>query len=166
MSAPPLRPSRFTAWLLRLVSSRDAANAAVGDVLEELDARTAADRVVRWPRLWLEIQTIRFTFAALASGMPRGLRAAGHGLRDAVRALRNRPATALFVVLILGVGISAATVTFTVVDTVLFRPLLLDPDERLVSINVTGQTSQGLRRLSPVEEQAICDRGSNLDGCA
>jgi predicted permease len=72
--------------------------------------------------------------AAVRAAAPRWLRACGHTLRDAVRALRRSPGHALFVLLVLAVAISAATVTFSVVDAVVLRPLPFDRPDRLVSI--------------------------------
>ena len=48
-------PSRLTRWLLKTLTSTHEADAIVGDLVEELDARQATGRV-RLPRLWLERQ--------------------------------------------------------------------------------------------------------------
>jgi hypothetical protein len=53
MSDDSPRRVRVVIWLLRLVSSDAAANAAVGDILEELDERRAAGRAPRWTAFWL-----------------------------------------------------------------------------------------------------------------
>jgi putative ABC transport system permease protein len=168
MRTQPPSPSRLARALLRFASSADAAHAAVGDMLEDLECRIATRRAPRWPALWLELQTLKFAIAAVKTRLPRGARAAGHALRDAARALRSRPATALFIVIILAAGIAAATVTFTVVDAVLFRPLLVDPDERLVTVSVRTSvgTTKRSRSLSPEEAQAVRDRVSVADGLA
>jgi hypothetical protein len=51
---------------------------------------------------------------------------------------------------------AGTTAVFTVVDAALFRPLLLDPDERLVMISVESPGRS--RRLSPDEIEAVRDR--------
>src|SRR3954470_14520295 len=123
MTDPGRRPSRLLVRLLRFVSSPDAANAAVGDMLEDLDHRRAAGRAARWPALSLNGQIVRAVFACAIAALPRVRRTGGHILRDAARALRRAPAHALFILVILSVGMAAATVTFSVVDAVVLRPL-------------------------------------------
>jgi hypothetical protein len=78
--------------LLRMVSSRDAANAAIGDVLEELTERRAAGRASRWPAFWVNYQTLHAIVSAALANAPRQVRSAGLLLRDAWRALRAAPA--------------------------------------------------------------------------
>ncbi len=127
-------PNRTLVWLLSLVSSRDAASAVVGDACEELHARRAAGRAPRPPTLWLNLQIVRALGAATLNGLPRGIRSAGLILRDAIRALRAAPAHAAFVVLVLAIGITAGTVTFSVVDAVLLKPLPVDQPHQLVTM--------------------------------
>ena len=55
-------------------------------------------------------------------------------LRDAARSVRRSPAHSLFVIFILAVGIVSAVVTFSVVDAVVLRPIVLDHSERLVYV--------------------------------
>ena len=70
----------------------------------------------------------------MLSGVSRLSRSAGLLLRDATRALRAAPAHSLFVMLILAVGVTAGTVTFSVVDAVVLKPLPIEQPDRLVSI--------------------------------
>ncbi|SPF51797.1 conserved membrane hypothetical protein [Candidatus Sulfopaludibacter sp. SbA4] len=58
-----------------------------------------------------------------------------HQLRYAVRALRKNPALALPALLALALGIGAATTIFSVVDTVLLRPLPYPDANRLISVS-------------------------------
>jgi len=58
-----------------------------------------------------------------------------HDLRFALRRLRFRPGFALLVTLTLALGIGAATTVFTVVDSVLLRPLPFADADRLVELN-------------------------------
>ena len=56
-------------------------------------------------------------------------------VRYAARRLRHRPGFALTVVLVLGLGIGAATTMFSAVDAALLRPLPFQRDDRLVTLN-------------------------------
>ena len=129
------RPSRVLAWLLRLATSRDAATAQIGDIVEDCRQRDAVGRPPRWPALWINVQTLRAIASAILAGARRLPRSTGLILRDAGRALRVAPAASLFVILVLAAGVTTATVTFSVVDAVLLRPLPFDEPEQLVSIS-------------------------------
>src|SRR4029077_14820668 len=72
--------------------------------------------------------------ASLRVAAPRWLRSCGHTVRDASRSLRRSPAHALFIFLVLAVAIAAATVTFSVVDAVVLKPLPFDQPHQLVQI--------------------------------
>ncbi len=131
MRPKPLRP---LARLLGALSSRDAANAAIGDWLEELGERRASGRLPRVPALWLNLQLCRAILLHALDAGPRTLRSARLILRDALRAIRAAPVHSLVVVLVLAVGITLGTVTFSVVDAVLFRPLPVEHSERIILI--------------------------------
>jgi predicted permease len=134
MSAHRPRPLSVIVWLLARVSSAHAARAVVGDILEELDGRISAGRRPRRPTLWLNMQLATAIIASLRVAAPRWWRSIGHTLRDAARALRRSPAHALFILVVLAVAIAAATVTFSVVDAVVLKPLPFDRPDRLVQI--------------------------------
>src|SRR6187397_1515640 len=55
-------------------------------------------------------------------------------IRLAVRQFRQHPTFALITVLVLGLGTGAATTVFTVVDSVVLRPLPYDDSHRLVTL--------------------------------
>jgi predicted permease len=134
-------------WLLRKLSSRDAANAVMGDALEELSVRRSNGRAPRHTGLWLKLQLMRAIGAATRAAMPRLWRSSWLIVRDAVRSLRTAPAQSFFIVIILTVGITAGTVTYSVVDAVLLRPLPIQDPEQLVSINPSDEAR--VRRISP-----------------
>jgi predicted permease len=56
-------------------------------------------------------------------------------LRDASRALRAAPGHSLFVVSVLAVGVTLATLTYSVVDAVMLKPLPVEHPEQLVTIS-------------------------------
>jgi putative ABC transport system permease protein len=134
-------------WLLRRLSSRDAANAAIGDALEDLAVRNAQGRVPLHTGVWLKLQLVRAIGAATQVAMPRLRRTTWLVVRDAVRSLRTAPAQSLFIILVLTVGITAGTVTYSVVDAVLLRPLAIEDPEQLVGINTSDDAR--VRRITP-----------------
>jgi predicted permease len=73
-----------------------------------------------------------------ARGIP-WLEAVGQDLRYAARTLRRETGFAVFAVLILGLGIGASSTVFSVVHTLLVRPLPFADDERLVWIANSGR---------------------------
>jgi putative ABC transport system permease protein len=77
--------------------------------------------------------------------------AMAYTLRMALRQFRLHPAFALIVVLVLGVGTGAATVVYTIVDSVVLRPLPFPAPDRLVKFWDTN-TEKGLDHdpISPV----------------
>jgi hypothetical protein len=164
MSDHLARPSRAAVWLLRAASSPHAAAALLGDLLEELDEREAAGRAPRWTTLWLDCQILQsvFVFAWIAAA--RLVRMCRYALRDAARALRRSPAHAVFILVILSVGIAAVTVTFSVVDAVVLKPLPFEQGDAIVMLsgrNLRGQTS-----LAPEEFWAIHDGVTGLESVA
>jgi putative ABC transport system permease protein len=137
-------PARPLVWLLRAVSSRDSAKAAIGDILEEFTERSTAGRAPRVPALWVNVQTLREIGMTMTAGAPRVLRAAGLTLRDSFRALRSSLAHSLFIILVLAIGVTVGTITFSVVDTVVFRPLPIEEPHQLVTIS-TRDASRKVR---------------------
>lgn len=80
-------------------------------------------------------------------------------LTDALRSLRRSRALCVFVVSILAVTIAAATITFSVVDAVVLKPLPLDAPDALVAIeHVRGDgVMSHARALAAVEYFALRD---------
>lgn len=68
-------------------------------------------------------------------------------LRNSIRTLRKRPLTSILVALTLSFGIGATSAVFSVVNTVLLRPLPYKDSDRVVLVSETQQ--QGPTRVSP-----------------
>jgi len=166
MSDRAPRPSRVLLWVLERVSSRHAARAAVGDIFEELDARTAEGRAPWSASLWLSAAVVGAVIASLRLAVPRGLRALGHTLRDAARALRRSPKHALFILLVLALAISAATVTFSVVDAVVLRPLPFEHSESIVRVMGRHPASDWPTGLKPEQFWAVHDQVTAFESFA
>src|SRR5262245_56898325 len=69
-------------------------------------------------------------------------------LRHSVRMLRRNPAFSLTAVLTLAIGIGANTAVFSVVNTVLLKPLPYPGAERLISVQHTAPGAAGLMSVS------------------
>ena len=80
------------------------------------------------------------------------MRALRQDIRYAVRALRRSPAYTLAAIVTLGLGIGATTAIFTVVNSVLLRPLPYEDSRRLANIwNDLGEGAQSLPAVSPAD---------------
>ena len=154
----------MTEWLLRRVSAAAEASAAIGDILEELEARRAAGRAPRWPSLWLHGQILAATMAALAAAAPRTWRSLKQSVRDALRSLQRAPKHAIYILLTLTLGMAAATITFSIVDAVVLRPLAFERSDDIVVVR--GRNTRGPTRLSNEEFWAVHDRVRGFDSLA
>jgi len=143
----------ITARLLRALEGTDA---AAGDVFEELEWRRAEGRPPRFPRAWLAGRLWVAVGAALWLVVARTLRTTRFVFRDAFRALRSTPGATAFALVILTVGIGAATVTFSVVDHVVIRGLPFEDDDQLVIVR-SGRPNGG-GPVSPPEYFAWRER--------
>jgi putative ABC transport system permease protein len=114
-------------------------------------ARFALGR--RWPARWA-----RRTAHHLGFGPPRPVRRAMRNLfadlRHSLRAFVRRPAMTLLAALSLALGVGASTAMFSVVDTVLVRPLPFPEPERLMSVYPTTPSLEGHPTLGGMAERA------------
>ncbi len=80
-------------------------------------------------------------------------------LREAGRSLLGAPGTTALIVLVLSAGIAAATVTFAVVDTVVFRPLPFEAGQELAVVELREPRSPlPTRALAPAHFLELSDR--------
>ena len=129
-----MQPAHLIQRLMQAVASRDAANAAVGDLLDELSDRAASARAPRWPHLWLNVHAAAMVMSFAMASMPRHGRAMEYMFRDAVRSLRRSPGYSLLVISLLAVGIAAGTITYSVVDAVVLNPIDVERSDRIVLV--------------------------------
>jgi predicted permease len=71
-----------------------------------------------------------------------------HDVRFALRALRHNPAFTVVALLTIAIGIGANTAVFSVVNSVLLRPLKYPDSERLVALRQTAPGAPGLASFS------------------
>jgi putative ABC transport system permease protein len=165
MSAPvEVEPARWLTGLLRRLSSRAAANAAIGDLLDELADRADAGRAPSWPRLWINLQAAGVAMSFASTALPRLWRSIWQVLNDSVRSLRRSPGYSILVVVILAVGIAAGTITYSVVDAVVLRPLAIDEGDRLITFST--RDDQFKPRVSQEGFRRIQDQVAGLDSAA
>jgi predicted permease len=92
-------------------------------------------------------------------------RAGGLIARDALRTLRRAPSHAAMVAGILAIGVTAGTVTFSVVDAVLLKPLPIEGGERLVFINSFDPNTRR-QRIDADTFWQLHDHTQTLEGVA
>jgi predicted permease len=153
MMAPPA----LAVWLLKRRLSGDWLEFVLGDLEEEFHSRAAASPSAA--RRWFWRQAIRCAARPPAHYAVRLTPAASgdsnvsmilSDVRYAFRTLSHAPAFALGVVVVLALGIGVNTAIFSIVNTVLLRPLPYEQSDRLVRIfHVPPQaTFPGIKRFS------------------
>jgi len=150
-------PPAAAAWLLKRRLSGDWLEFVLGDLEEEFHSRAAASPSAA--RRWFWRQAIRCAARPPAHHAVRLTPTASgdshvstilSDLRYAFRTLSRAPAFALAVIVVLALGIGVNTAIFSIVNTVLLRPLPYAQADRLVRLfHVPPQSAfPGIRRFS------------------
>src|SRR3954469_4995467 len=160
------RPPAVLVALLQALSSRHAAAAAIGDILEELTTLVSRHQAPAWPRAWLASRLVVAIAAASVAALPRMARTGSLVVRDAWRSVRRAPAHSSSVMAILALGITVGTLTFSVVDAVLLKPLPLEQPGELVSIPSSNFPARAFKQLSPQQYLDFHDRTHTLAAVA
>jgi putative ABC transport system permease protein len=138
-------PGRAARTILRLFLTGTAADAVLGDLLEEQIQNKRS-------RAWVFLQAVRIAWQCALN--IRALLAPTHALnldnesepimetltqdvRYALRSLRRRLGFSVLAMLTLALGLGGATATFTLVDSILLRPLPYRDADRLVEFSPT-----------------------------
>jgi predicted permease len=91
-------------------------------------------------------------------------RSAASLARDAFRSVWRSPAHSVAVISILALGITLGTLTFSVVDAVLLKPLPLDHPDELVSIASSNFPAKPYKTISPQQYFDFRDTTRSLSG--
>lgn len=155
-------PLRVLTAMLRAVSSRDAASAAIGDIFDELSQLNAAGHGPMWPAVWVNTRVSRVVVSTSLALVPRAGRTAALILRDAFRSVRRSPTHSLFIVAVLALAMAAGTVTFSVVDAVVLKPLPFAEPDRVVFIPALDRSHRDIR-VTPEVFWRLHDNPSSLE---
>jgi putative ABC transport system permease protein len=145
------RPPFFVGWIVRLLLSHDDGCAVTNDLHELFERRRARDgdraATAWWRRQWrqhayhLAAERIRNALRLRPRNPAVGSRQSGEtmrnifrDLRHSIRSLGRTPVLTMTIVLTVGLGIGATTAIFSVINTVLLRPLPYPDPGRLVRI--------------------------------
>lgn len=132
------RPSRLARWCLHRLTSDAAARVILDDIAEQHSRSAPSDgRVSMWAaerEAWAYISGLAGLSAARLLQLSRVV------IRDAGRAIQSAPRSSLFILGILTSAISTATVTFSVVDAIVLRPLPYARPGQLVAVEAVSQT--------------------------
>lgn len=139
----------WRAWVARLIGGEHAL-----EVRADLEDMYTRDRAQgrSWPAAtaaFLKRALVSAWWTRMPGGASRPPRS-GQTWRTAWRGVRSAPSFSLLAVGILGIGIAAATVTFSVVDAVVIRALPFPNADRLMSI---GRLEGGSPTLGPQAPQ-------------
>jgi putative ABC transport system permease protein len=151
------RPPRLAALLLRMVAHRGDRRFVLDDLAEEF-ARLSMDQGAAAARAWYWRQTFGSLAPLAGDRSSRSIRAAGalrvspqalvSDLGQAARWLRRHPGTAATVVATMTIAFGAVLAAFSIINTVLMRPLPFKSPDRIVDVWATGPTMPRVVRAS------------------
>ena len=90
----------------------------------------------------------------------------GRDVRYAVRMLRNAPGFAAVSILTLGIGLGAATAVFSVVNSVLLRPLPYPDAERIVRVQQVDAEGRAFRNMSGPNFEDLREQSRSFEALA
>jgi predicted permease len=142
--------ARIVERLLSRRLAREHARAMVGDLIEDHDEQRRKHGRVR-AVIWIAFETVSILNAyrrysrltAGASPSPRRNPMRPEDVRHAVRRLMHRPAASLVSTLALASGIAATAVAWSLLSSVLLRPLNVADPDRLMVLNASYTTRGG-----------------------
>jgi putative ABC transport system permease protein len=159
-----------TLLMLRLFVSRPSAESILGDLVEE-------QRLRKKSQAWLFAQALKIAgrcllnIRALTATTPRTLDCKNRSepvmttlvqdIRYALRSLLRRPGFSVLATLTLALGLGGAAATFTLVDSVLLRPLPYREGDRLVEFSPT-RLQDGLPTAWSVPEWNAVTSGQSV----
>jgi len=158
--APPRIPTRL---LDRALRGDPAGPAILGDLHEDF-VRTCRTRGTRVARLWYWREALslaatrtaqrayRLTLGVLTMEGFNRFEGLGEDIQQAFRAMRRAPGFSLFLALVVGLGVGAATGVFSVMKPLFIAPLPLDEPESLVWI--ANDARPGATSLSSVTSRS------------
>ncbi len=173
-------PKRIRRWLLKHLGG-PAGRAAIADLDREYTARRASGRW-RWAASWYAVEAVRLrTHFAWYRLRQRSIRAVPGSARDGwsptewfaetgrhvVRMFRHAPGFSLAAIVTVALGIAATVSVFSVVNTVLLRPLPFQEPERLVAL-FEWAVPRDVREnvANPGNARALEERSSRFDRMA